>query len=368
MNTTDEIKNDAATQPASAKDKKQASMILRIVHWIVTIIGIMIILWGIWKAVQLFLDYSTKEECDDAQVEQYMTPVNLRATGYISRICFQEHQYVHKGDTLMILDQREYLIRVKEAEAAVKDAMAGGDVLGATIERTSQSASVIDNTIEELQVRLQQLEKDRQRYRNLLEKKAVTQYQLDQIEVEYKALTQKLNAAQQQRKAAGTGVSEVRHRTASIEAARQRTEAALEQAQLNLSYTVVIAPCDGQVGRRTIEEGQYITAGTTITYIIPDTPKWIICNFKEKQLEQVKVGQKCEITIDAMKGKTFSGHVTSIAGATGNKFSLVPTDNSAGNFVKIQQRVPVRIDFDNISKEDNRRLAAGMMAVVKAEK
>ena len=110
-----------------------------------------------------------------------------------------------------------------------------------------------------------------------------------------------------------------------------------------------------------------MNAGQTITYIMPDTEKWVIANYKETQVENLYVGQKVKMTVDAINGKVFSGKITAISGATGSKYSLVPTDNSAGNFVKIQQRVPVRIEFEGLSKEDNDRLAAGMMVVVKAQ-
>ena len=160
-------------------------------------------------------------------------------------------------------------------------------------------------------------------------------------------------------------MSEASTKKANTEAAIQRATAALEQARLNLSYTVVVAPCDGQIGRRNIEEGQFIAAGTPITNIIPEQAKWVIANFRETQTEHLRVGQEVLITIDAIKGREYTGHITSIAGATGSKFSAVPTDNSAGNFVKIQQRIPVRIDFDGLSQEGYNQMAAGMMAGVK---
>lgn len=178
----------------------------------------------------------------------------------------------------------------------------------------------------------------------------------------------KLEAARKQQEAAYKGVNEVTTRRGNVDAAIQRAEAAVEMARLNLSYCVVVAPCDGKLGRRTIEEGQMVNAGTTITYIIPNNQKWVIANYKETQIENLHVGQKVRMTVDALNNEVFEGTVTAISGATGAKYSLVPTDNSAGNFVKIQQRVPVRIDFTNISKEDNDRLAAGMMVVVKAER
>lgn len=109
-----------------------------------------------------------------------------------------------------------------------------------------------------------------------------------------------------------------------------------------------------------------LVLGQNITYILPDTQKWVIANYKETQVENLHVGQEVRITVDAISDKEFTGKITAISGATGSKYSLVPTDNSAGNFVKIQQRIPVRIDFTNLSSEDNERLAAGMMVVVKA--
>ena len=157
-------------------------------------------------------------------------------------------------------------------------------------------------------------------------------------------------------------------RKQNVEAAIERAQAAVEMAKLNLSYCVVVAPCNGKLGRRSIEEGQMVNAGTTITYIVPDNQKWVVANFKETQIEHLYIGQKVRISVDAMHDKEFEGTVTAISGATGAKYSLVPTDNSAGNFVKIQQRVPVRIDFTNISKDDNARLAAGMMVIVKAQR
>ena len=335
---------------------------------VVSLVCIGIIAYGLWRLVDVFIEYTASETCNDAQIEQYITPVNLRASGYIAKVCFKEHQEVHKGDTLLILDDREYRIRLMEAEAALKDAKAGANVNSATEQTTQTSASVYSASIDEIEVRLAKLAKDIERYRNLVANKAATPIQLEQLEVEYDATKKKLEAARKQQEAAYKGVNEVTTRRGNVDAAIQRAEAAVEMARLNLSYCVVVAPCDGKLGRRTIEEGQMVNAGTTITYIIPDNQKWVIANYKETQIENLHVGQKVRMTVDALNNEVFEGTVTAISGATGAKYSLVPTDNSAGNFVKIQQRVPVRIDFTNISKEDNDRLAAGMMVVVKVER
>lgn len=333
---------------------------------IASLLGIIILIGGVVEAAFLFLDYKHTETSNDAQVEQYISPVNLRASGYIKKIYFTEHQSVKKGDTLLVLDDREYRIRVMEAEAALKDAMAGATVVDATLQTTQNSASVYEASIAEIEIRLAKLEKDRQRYENLLKRNAATPIQLEQIETEYEATRKKLEATKRQQRAAMSGIKEVSNRRESTEAAIQRATAALEMARLNLSYTVVVAPCDGKLGRRALEEGQYISAGQSITYILPDTQKWVIANYKETQVENLHVGQEVRITVDAISDKEFTGKITAISGATGSKYSLVPTDNSAGNFVKIQQRIPVRIDFTNLSSEDNERLAAGMMVVVKA--
>ena len=286
-----------------------------------SMLGIAILVVGIVQTTMIFIDYKRTETSNDAQIEQYISPVNLRASGYISKVCFTEHQSVRKGDTLLILDDREYRIRVMEAEAALKDALAGNAVINSTLK----------------------------------------------IATEYDATKKKLEALKRQQKAALSGVQEVSGRRENTEAAVQRAKAALEMAKLNLSYTVVVAPCDGKLGRRAIEEGQYIPAGQTITYIMPDSKKWIIANYKETQVENLHVGQDVAVTVDAISDREFKGKITAISGATGAKYSLVPTDNSAGNFVKIRQRIPVRIDFTDLSEEDNERLAAGMMAVVKAK-
>ena len=331
-------------------------------------IGLAILAWGLIKVVGIFIDYRSTETSNDAQIEQYLSPVNLRAAGYIKKIYFTEHQSVKKGDTLLVLDDREYRIRVMEAEAALKDAMAGANVINATLATTQNSASVYETSISEINIRIAKLEKDQQRYKNLVERKAASPIQLEQIETELKATREKLESVKRQQKAAYSGVNEVQTRRANTEAAIERAQAALEMAKLNLSYTVVVAPCDGKLGRRAIEDGQYISAGTTLTYIIPDTQKWVIANYKETQVERLYEGQKVKMTVDAIGDKEFEGTITAISGATGSKFSLVPTDNSAGNFVKIQQRVPVRIDFEGLTPEDNDRLAAGMMVVVKAER
>ena len=185
---------------------------------IVSLIGLALVLWGLVKVVCMVIDYTSNETSNDAQVEQYLSPVNLRASGYIKKIYFQEHQSVKKGDTLLVLDDAEYRIRLMQAEAALKEALSGADVLDATLNTTKTTATVYDASIAEIKVRLEKLSKDRQRYQNLVSRDAATPIQLEQIETEYKALQEKLDATMKQKKAALSGVNEVRTRKGNTEA------------------------------------------------------------------------------------------------------------------------------------------------------
>ena len=286
----------------SATHQEKAKKMKKLRRWqiAVSLLGVAIIVWGVIEVVCLFLNYSQTETSNDAQIEQYVSPINLRASGYIDKIYFTEHQEVHKGDTLMVLDDREYKIRVMEAEPALKDAQAGATIINATLNTTQTTASVYDASIAEIEVRLAKLEKDRKRYENLVKRNAATPIQLEQIITDYEATRKKLEAVERQKKAALSGVDEVSYRRVSTEAAIQRATAALEMARLNLSYTVVVAPCDGKLGRRSLEEGQFISAGQTITYILPNTQKWIVANYKETQIENLHIGQEVSVTVDAL--------------------------------------------------------------------
>lgn len=340
---------------------------VRTFRYVLSTVGIIIVVLGIWQLVRLLWDYKQNETTNNAQVEQYISPINIRVSGYIRSIRFTEHQFVHKGDTLLLLDDSEYRIRLKEAEANLKMTCSSVDVTQSTLDKTRENVQVFNANIRETEAKVAMLKREYERYNHLLERKATTPLKVDQLKSDLDMAQARLEAMKTQRTTAQLSVAEGVQRKENTSDAIPLAEAKVEQAQLNLSYTVVVAPCDGYLGRRSLEEGQYVSAGQTITNIIPDTPKWIIANYKETQIGNLYVGQEVTVRIDAIKGRSFEGKVTAISEATGAKYSMVPTDNSAGNFVKIQQRIPVRIEFCNFTEEDNRLLRAGMMAVVSAK-
>ena len=312
-----------------------------------------------------YLDY---EITNDAYVDQYIAPINIRVAGYIQDVRFREHQYVHKGDTLLLLDDREYKIRVKEAEAALLDAEGSKDVLHSGIQTTQANIAVQEANIAEAKARLWQSEQDYHRYARLLQDESVAPQQFEQVKATFEAAQARYDALVQQREAVVSQHTEATKRQTSADANILRQEAALDIARLNLSYTVITAPYDGYMGRRTLEPGQYVSAGQTLSYIVRNRDKWITANYRETQIANIYIGQEVRIRVDAIEGRTFTGRVSAISEATGSKYSLVPTDNSAGNFVKVQQRIPVRIDLVDVSDEDMAQLRAGMMVITEALK
>ena len=321
---------------------------------------------GLWWTATYFWRYIHYEVTNDAFIDQYVAPLNIRASGYIKEVRFKEHQYVRQGDTLLILDNREYQIKVKEAEAALLDAHGSQDVLHSGIETSHTHIAVQEANIAEAKAKLWQLEQDYHRFERLLKEESVPQQQFEQTKAAYEAAQARYQALLEQKRAAQSQYSETSKKTVSAEANILRKEADLDLTRLNLSYTILTAPYDGYMGRRTLEPGQYVSAGQTVSFLVRNTDKWVTANYKETQIRHIFIGQEVHIKVDALPGRTFHGRVTAISEATGSKYSLVPTDNSAGNFVKVQQRIPVRIDLENVSPEDMEHLRAGMMVETEA--
>lgn len=348
------------------KEKQKELKRRRLRNIILNTVCILLAGSGLWFTVNYFWRYVNYEITNDAFIDQYVAPLNIRAVGYIEEVRFTEHQYVHKGDTLLILDNREYRIKVKEAEAALMDVRGYKDVIHSGIQTSQMNVTVQDANITEAKAKLWQLEQDYHRFERLLKEESVPQQQYEQVKAAYDAAQARYQALIGQKNAALSQYTEASKKTTSAEANILRKEADLDLANLNLSYTVLTAPYDGYMGRRTLESGQFVQAGQTISYLMRDNSKWITANYKETQISHIFIGQEVNIKVDALPGRIFKGRVTAISEATGSKYSLVPTDNSAGNFVKVQQRIPVRIDLEEIAPEDMMNLRAGMMVETEA--
>lgn len=330
----------------------------KILSYIITII--VIILAGVWVGSK-FIHLGNVEFTDNAQVVTQIVPVNSRVQGYIKEIRFEEFASVKKGDTLIIIDDSDMRLHVAQAEADYANAIAGRKVANRSVGVASANVSVTDASIAEAETVMLMAKKDFERYSKLLEQDAVTLQQYEAVATDYQAKKARYEMLARQRSATSSVVDETRERISQNDAGIALAEAMLETAKLNLSYCVITAPCDGYVSRKEIQIGQLVQPGQTLIDIVDSSDVWIEANFKETQLRHIAPGSNVEIEVDAIPDVVFHGKVKSISKATGASLSVLPQDNSAGNFVKVRQRVPVRIDFTNRNKPvDMEKLRTGM--------
>lgn len=327
----------------------------KILSYIITLA--VIIVAGLWVASK-FIHFGNVEFTDNAQVQRQIVPVNSRVQGYIKEIRFKEYEPVKKGDTLIIIDDADMRLRVAQANADYQNALAGRTVADRSVGVASANVAVSEASIAEAKVLMENAAVDLERYRKLLEKDAVTRQQYDGVETDYKAKKARYEMLARQRSATSSVVAETRQRIAQNDAGIELAKALLETAQLNLSYTVITAPCDGYASRKEIQIGQLVQPGQTLLDIVDGSEVWITANYKETQLVHIHPESEVEIKVDAIPDKTFTGKVVSLSTATGAALSLLPQDNSAGNFVKVRQRVPVRIELTDDA--DLNLLRAGM--------
>ncbi|WP_138485161.1 HlyD family secretion protein [Dyadobacter bucti] len=329
--------------------------------WLTGLAAIAVVAIGL----SYFYSFNQVTYSDDAQVQQLLAPVNARVGGYITKINFVEFQQVKKGDTLVVIDNTDYLVQQQLAEANLLDALAGKHVTRSSVTTAENTVTIATSNLQETNARVWNAEKNLRRYETLLAQESVTQQQYDQVKSDYDALIAKLSAMQNAENGNRLAVKETGAKIQVNDAAIKRAQAQLKAAKLNVLYTIILAPCDGYIGRKNITEGQLVQAGQQLAAVVNNEEKWLTVNIKEKQLQSLAVGKKARVQIDAIDGYVFTATITSIAGATGSVFSLVPTDNSTGNFVKIQQRVPVRLDFMDVKDQAQlTKLKAGMNAVV----
>lgn len=311
------------------------------------IIVFAILLCGIGLVLSRFLHLGRVEYTDNARVCQHITPVNARVGGFIREIRFDDYQHVRKGDTLLVIDDAEFRLRLAQAEADLANATAGHQATSAGITTTESNITVSDAGVEEALAQLQNAEREEKRFAALLEQKAVTRQQYDNVHTVYLSAKARYEQVLRSRKSVSLVKSEQGHRLSQSEAVIRLAEANVEMARLNLSYCTLIATADGVLTRKEIHVGQLVGPGQTMVSIVDDGELWVEANFRESQLAHIHAGSETEMTVDAVPGKVYKGVVEKMSGATGSATSLIPVDNATGNFVKVEQRLPIRIRLEH---------------------
>jgi membrane fusion protein, multidrug efflux system len=389
-------KEAPATAPVPATDNSLHSHLARRydprfrVFLILAVIVLLIVGVFLWRY------FTSYESTDDAQVDGHVNSISARISGHVIKLNVQDNQYVEAGTVLLEIDPTDYRVAVERAQADFNDAKATADAASVNVpvisvnteSQTSSADADVMNAQAGIKAARQQLEaakanlqqadannvkaqNDLGRYKQLVDKQEISHQQYDQavaaarageatvnaaranVDAAASQVTQaqsKLAQAEANQRAAATGPNQVaitRARAQSAMAAAARKKADLEQAQINLSHTRVIAPVAGIVSNRTVEIGQNVQVGQALMNLIPleGNDIWVTANLKETQLRDMRPGQKVTIYVDAT-GKKYKGHVDSIAGASGARFSILPPENATGNYVKVVQRIPVKIVFE----------------------
>jgi membrane fusion protein (multidrug efflux system) len=367
-----ETKQQTAISEEAAPKKKNFTFVI--------ILALLVIGGGTWGYTK-YNHGLHHEETDDAQVDANISPVIPRVSGYVTDIKVKDNQTVKKGDTLIVLDNRDQMIKLEQARAAYAGSENNLTFANATTTASAASGityqanvSVVEAQIEEAKVGVWRANQDFARYENLIKDHSITQQEFEQAQAtkqkaerQLAVLVAQRNAAERQAKAAGSQTQATSRQTGVATANIKARQADIDNAQLNLSYTIITAPADGRVSKVNAQVGQYLQAGQALFSIIQATEPWIVANFKETQLTKMKIGQKVLIHVDAYPEHTFEAKVASFSPATGARFALLPPDNASGNFVKVVQRLPVRIEFEEGKDQYINELRPGMNVFVDVE-
>ena len=338
------------------------------------IILIVMILLGGWFGVTKYVHAQHHEETDDAQIEADIIPIIPRVSGYVKEVRVKDNQQVHKGDTLIVIDDRDLNINLQQALAALSTAKSNVEASRANtsaarsgIASARESVSTIDAQIEASKINLTRATQDYNRYANLIQDHSITQQQFEKAQAAKQLAEKQLLILEQQKKQASSQTNVVSSPSSAtaetIEVAEsmvKQREVEVADARLQLSYAYITAPEDGKVSRVNVQEGQLLQAGQSTFNIVHGKNLWVVANFKETQYRKMVVGQKVIVHVDAFPDHDFEATLSSFSPATGAKFSLLPPDNASGNFVKVVQRLPVKIEFANSSDPLLARLRPGM--------
>lgn len=322
---------------------------------------ILLILAGfVWLGYN-FIGFRTSTYTDNAQINQRIIPINSRIQGFVKEVRFDDYTFVHKGDTLVIIEDADFILQLAQAKANFQNALSGRNVAESVVSSSTNDISITESEISEVYVLMCNAKRDCDRYAILLEQDAVTQQQFDAVETNYLALKAKHDALLRRKESTGLVAQQQRRRLDQNDAGIEAARAAVSLAELNLSYTVILSPCDGVTSRRGIQPGQLVQPGQTIISIVDTADTWVIANYRETQAARIMIGDTVRIDVDALPGIDFCGVVETMSNATGAKYSPVPHDNATGNFVKVEQRIPVKIRFITETSADYMaKLRAGM--------
>lgn len=334
-------------------EKKKKSKVVPI------ILGVLLIIGAIF-GIREYIYYSKHVDTDDAQIDGDISPVVARVGGYVQDIRFEENTRVAAGDVLVKLDDSDYKVKLEQAEAGQKGASAGVGVSQAQIEAMAANTSTAKANIEAARVKLMLAQKDYDRYANLVKDGSITQQAFDQARATKESAEAAYTAARDQYVAAVKQVGTTQSQLAVSSSGVTQHQADVDFAKLQLSYTEIKAPATGTVSKKNVQKGQLVQAGQALFSIVNENSIYVTANFKETQLEDIKPGSKVKIEVDAYPDEDIQGEVYNFAPITGAKGSLLPPDNATGNFVKVVQRVPVKIKITKAPKEVLPRLRPGM--------
>jgi membrane fusion protein (multidrug efflux system) len=286
------------------------------------------------------------EETDDAQVEGDVSPVLPRVSGYVARILVTDNQHVTAGQALVELDANDLDLKVAGAAAAAQAAQAAVNAAQAGLVNARAAFRVAQANAEVAAVKDSKAASDLRRDTALFHSKAISDQEWTDGQAAAAVAHAQRTAADRQVEAARTQVGIMAAQVETAKAQLLARASDLSYARLQRSYAAIVAPIAGTVSRKSVEPGEFVQAGQTLLSIASDRDAWVVANFKETQLADMRVGEPAQFTVDSYPGVTFHGHVDSLAAATGARFALLPPDNATGNFVKVTQRVPVKIVLD----------------------